>query len=87
MVGLLCTSLENKADSERKGEMIYIWRNETDRDTIHLGVRNSRGYSIWATIFVDGAYDLFGLSFEQFQLITTKPRPIELSLEILGEEG
>lgn len=61
----------------------YIWRDAVDDHTINIGSKNKLGYTIWASIYVDGVDELFGLTYEQFKLITKKPREIELTLEIL----
>lgn len=67
--------------------MALIWKDQYDENSFHLGVSNSSGrICIWATVYADALYDLFGKeSFEW--VIKLEPgsiTEIKLSLDLIG---
>lgn len=70
----------------------YLWRDKYDPDQIHIGTGfynktlRKMIYTMWGTIFVDGIYEIFELSYENFEKITETPTKVDLKLDFYEEE-
>ena len=65
-----------------------IWQDAHDENICHLGVANrmSETHALWATISIDGLYDLFDLDSAAVKAIGTTPVPIKLEM-VLPRDG
>lgn len=61
----------------------FVWQDSYDKNMYHLGVLSIGKFCIWATVFSDGMYDLFGDI--DLSKIASVPVPVKLSLRVCYE--
>lgn len=65
-----------------------IWKDCLDEQTFHIGVlnKNSNKVTLWATLFTDGVYDMFGKEFSDWATTIPEGYYHEISLIASAEE-